>query len=123
MNIEIFVLNCQFYQIHHFCSIFTFEYYTVAQKHIRQSYSSVNQHFMAYQRKLMSREHMEKMYNLFDHKKVCLLQRKSVKTFSDKIYGLFHLLFDTYAVCIQYMSHQMSQEHKKSRGHTDKMYS
>ena len=39
---------CQFYEIHHFCLIFTFEYYTVAQKHIRQSYSSVNQHFMAY---------------------------------------------------------------------------
>ena len=88
---------CQFYEIHHFCSIFTFEYYTVAQKHIRQSYSSVNQHFMAYQRKLMSREHVEKMYSLFDHKKVFLLQRKSVKTISDKIYGLFHLLFDTYA--------------------------
>ena len=62
----------------------------MAQKHIRQSYSSVNQHFMAYQRKLMSREHVEKMYSLFDHKKVFILQRKSVKTLSDKIYGLFH---------------------------------
>ena len=29
--------NHQFHEIHHFCLIFTFEYYIVAQKHIRQS--------------------------------------------------------------------------------------
>ena len=29
--------NRQFHEIHHFCLIFTFEYYIVAQKHIRQS--------------------------------------------------------------------------------------
>ena len=29
--------NRQFHEIHHFCPIFTFEYYIVAQKHIRQS--------------------------------------------------------------------------------------
>ena len=39
----------------------------------------------------------EKMYSLLARKKVFLLQRESVQTFSDKIYGLFHLLFDTYA--------------------------
>ena len=66
---------CQFYKIHHFYLIFTFEYYTVAQKHIRQSYSSVNQHFMAYLWKLMSREHTEKMYSLFGHQKTYLFQR------------------------------------------------
>ncbi len=29
--------NRQFHEIHHFCPIFTIEYYIVAQKHIRQS--------------------------------------------------------------------------------------
>ena len=45
----------------------------------------------------MSRGHMEKMYSLFGHEKVFLLQRKSVKTLSDKIYGSLNLLLDTYA--------------------------
>ena len=36
--------NCQFCKIHTFSPILTFEYYTEAQKYIRQSYSSVNQH-------------------------------------------------------------------------------
>ena len=40
--------NCQFCKIHTFSPILTFEYYTEAQKYIRQSYSSVNQHFVAY---------------------------------------------------------------------------
>ena len=45
----------------------------------------------------MSRGHTEKMYSLFGHEKVFLLQRKSVKTLSDKIYGSLNLLLDTYA--------------------------
>ena len=39
--------NCQFYEIRHFSLIFTFEYLIVALKHIRQSYCSFNQHFVA----------------------------------------------------------------------------
>ena len=41
--------NCQFYEIHHFSLIFTFLYYIVTLKHIRQSYCSDNQHVVAYQ--------------------------------------------------------------------------
>ena len=51
------------------------EYYTEAQKYIWQSYSSVNQHFVAYRWKLMSRGHTQKMYSLFGREKVFLLQK------------------------------------------------
>ena len=61
--------NCQFCKIHTFSPILTFEYYTEAQKYIWQSYSSVNQHFVAYRRKLMSRGHTQKMYSLFGREK------------------------------------------------------
>ena len=40
--------NRQFHEIHQSSPISTFEYYSVAQKHIWQSYSSVNQRFVAY---------------------------------------------------------------------------
>ena len=39
-----------------------------------------------------------KMYSLFGHEKVFLLQRKSVKTLSDNICGTLNLLLDTYAI-------------------------
>ena len=52
--------NCQFYEIHHFSLIFTFLYYIVTLKHIRQSYCSDNQHVVAYQWKSMSQGQTEK---------------------------------------------------------------
>ena len=41
--------NCKFYEIHLFSLIFTFLYYIVTLKHIRQSYCSDIQHVVAYQ--------------------------------------------------------------------------
>ena len=55
--------------------IFTFLYYIVTLKHIRQSYCSDNQHVVAYQWKSMSQGQTEKMYSLFSQEKVFLLQR------------------------------------------------
>ena len=64
--------NCQFYDIHHFSPIFTFEYYTVIQKHLIAQLTNV---LWPIHEKVMSRGHTEKMYSLFGHEKVFLLQR------------------------------------------------